>query len=70
MVASVAMCFGVPIRCGSPEPTSPLGVMGAGEIGLMPVAPAVANAIADATGARVRTLPMDGETVWRALTGV
>lgn len=55
------------IFCGQPEPSVPLGVKGAGEIGLMAVAPAVANAIADATGARVRRLPMDGETVWHAL---
>ncbi len=55
------------VFCGEPEPSVPLGVKGAGEIGLMAVAPAIANAIADATGARVRRLPMDGETVWRAL---
>lgn len=55
------------VFCGSAEPTLPLGVKGAGEIGLMPVAPAIANAIADACGARVRVLPMDGEAVWHAL---
>ena len=52
----------------SHEPTHPLGVKGAGEIGLMGVAPAVANAIADATGTRMRRLPMDPPTVWETLT--
>jgi len=55
---------------GEPEPTLPLGVKGAGEIGIMPIAPAIANAIHDAIGVRVRTLPMDGETVWRAREGL
>ncbi len=39
----------------------PFGAKGIGEPGLVPTAPAVANAIYDATGIRLRKLPMDGE---------
>jgi xanthine dehydrogenase YagR molybdenum-binding subunit len=35
-----------------------LGVKGIGEIGLVGVAPALANAIFHATGRRIRTLPI------------
>ncbi|MEL6223858.1 MAG: xanthine dehydrogenase family protein molybdopterin-binding subunit, partial [Cyanobacteria bacterium J06627_8] len=37
---------------------NPLGVRGAGEIGIMGVAPAVANAVYHATGKRIRNLPI------------
>ena len=37
---------------------SPLGAKGIGELGATGVAPAVANAVFDATGKRVRELPM------------
>ena len=49
------------------EPDHPLGVKGVGEIGLMAVAPAVANAVADAIGVWVCSLPLTPERVWRAL---
>lgn len=45
----------------------PFGSKGMGEGGGIPVAPAVANAIAKATGVRLRDLPMTPERVWRAL---
>ncbi len=38
-----------------------------GEIALLGVAPAVANAIEDAVGARIRTLPLTAERVYQAL---
>jgi isoquinoline 1-oxidoreductase beta subunit len=47
------------------ESTEPIG--GIGEPGVPPVAPAVANAVFDATGVRVRRLPMDPKTVLAAL---
>jgi xanthine dehydrogenase YagR molybdenum-binding subunit len=37
---------------------SPVGARGIGEIGITGVAPAIANAIFDATGIRVRDLPI------------
>jgi CO/xanthine dehydrogenase Mo-binding subunit len=39
------------------DPSAGLGAKGAAECALVPVAPAIANAIADATGARVHDLP-------------
>lgn len=45
----------------------PYGSKGMGEGGLLPVAPAVANAVYDAVGVRIRDLPLTPEKVWRAL---
>lgn len=45
----------------------PHGSKGAGEGGIIPVAPAIANAVYQATGVRIRDLPMTPERVWRAL---
>jgi CO/xanthine dehydrogenase Mo-binding subunit len=45
----------------------PRGLKGVGEPPIVPTAGAVANAIAAATGARVRHLPMTPERVWRAI---
>lgn len=46
----------------------PRGSKGVGEPPIVPTAAAVANAIASATGSRVRRLPMTPERVWRAVT--
>ncbi len=40
------------------EPTGPFGAKGAGEISLDPVAPAIANAIYNAVGLRIKELPI------------
>jgi xanthine dehydrogenase YagR molybdenum-binding subunit len=40
------------------DKVSPLGVKGVGEIGIVAVAPAIANAIYHATGRRIRDLPI------------
>jgi CO/xanthine dehydrogenase Mo-binding subunit len=45
----------------------PYGSKGMSEGALLCVAPAVAAAIRDATGAVIRDLPMTPERVWRAL---
>ncbi|HXG51156.1 MAG TPA: xanthine dehydrogenase family protein molybdopterin-binding subunit [candidate division Zixibacteria bacterium] len=47
----------------------PYGAKGLGEGGIIPVAPAVANAVAWSTGARIKELPLTPEKVWRALNG-
>jgi CO/xanthine dehydrogenase Mo-binding subunit len=41
-----------------PDPRSPMGARGIGEIGITGVAPAIANAVFNATGPRVRDLPL------------
>lgn len=43
---------------GIPDPRSPLGARGIGEIGVTGVAAAVANAVFNATGKRIRDLPI------------
>jgi CO/xanthine dehydrogenase Mo-binding subunit len=45
----------------------PFGAKGTGEGGLLPVAPAIGNALYRATGARLYHLPLTPERVWRAL---
>lgn len=49
------------------EPTGPLGAKGIGEGVTNPVAPAIANAIYDACGVRLRDLPCSPESILRAL---
>lgn len=41
-----------------PDPTGPFGLKSAGEVGINGPAPAIANAIFNATGLRLRSLPM------------
>ncbi len=50
-----------------PHPTTPFGIRGAGEAPLVPGPGTIANAINSATGVRINHLPMDPETVFRAL---
>lgn len=50
------------------DPYGPFGAKGIGEIGTNCAAPAIANAVAQATGVRLRQLPMIPERVWQALT--
>jgi CO/xanthine dehydrogenase Mo-binding subunit len=50
-----------------PAPDGPLGAKGIGEAPVIAGAAAVANAIAAATGVRLRELPMTRPRVWRAL---
>jgi CO/xanthine dehydrogenase Mo-binding subunit len=47
----------------------PYGSKGAGEIACVPPMAAIANAIFNATGVRIRTLPLSPENVLRALKG-
>jgi CO/xanthine dehydrogenase Mo-binding subunit len=48
----------------------PFGAKGVGETGILGVAPAIANAIREATGARITTLPMTPERVLDAIGGM
>jgi putative selenate reductase molybdopterin-binding subunit len=49
------------------EPNGPYGAKAVAEIPMDGVAPAVANAIRDATGVQIRDLPFTPEKVWKAL---
>ena len=50
-----------------PNPNHPFGVKGVGEVGICPTMAAVANAIADAVGRRMDSLPMSPPKVLAAL---
>ena len=49
------------------DPKGPFGAKGLGECALIPTAPAIVNAIADATGVRLTRLPATRERVLQAL---
>ena len=58
------------IKCTIVETIDPRGPFGAKEVGegpTCPVAPAIANAIYDAVGVRIKDLPITPEKVLRAL---
>jgi CO/xanthine dehydrogenase Mo-binding subunit len=56
----------VSIIVEDPEPTGPFGAKGVGEPALIPTAPAILNAIADALGVRIYDLPANLERVIKA----
>jgi CO/xanthine dehydrogenase Mo-binding subunit len=47
----------------SPEPSGPFGAKGVGEPALIPTAPAILNALANALGQRIYNLPANLERV-------
>jgi len=47
--------------------STPYGGKGIGEVPILPVAAAIANALASATGVRITDLPLTPEKVWRAI---
>jgi CO/xanthine dehydrogenase Mo-binding subunit len=49
------------------DPEGPFGAKGVGEMGANAIAAAVANAVFDAVGVRITSLPITGEKVLRAL---
>lgn len=51
----------------NPEETGPFGARGVAEPAMVPAAPATANAIYDATGIRLYTMPMTAERIYQAL---
>ncbi len=56
-----------PIIIEVPHKEGPFGAKGIGETALIPVAPAIANAIFDATGVRIKDLPIKAEKILTAL---
>lgn len=52
-----------------PTEVGPYGAKGFGEQPLMGIAPAIGNAVYNATGVRIRELPLTPERVWNALKG-
>jgi CO/xanthine dehydrogenase Mo-binding subunit len=46
------------IFVGTPDPARPIGIKGIGEIGVVGVSAAIANAVYHATGRRIRSLPI------------
>ena len=49
------------------DPQGPYGAKGLGEMGLVPTAAAIANAVYDATGARITRIPLTPEPVLAAI---
>ncbi len=58
-----------PILVEIPHKDGPFGAKGIGESALIPVAPAIANAIYDAVGVRIKDLPIKAEKIFLALEG-
>ena len=50
-----------------PAPDGPFGAKGIGEAPVVAAAPAIVNAVAAATGTRMRELPLTPPRVWAAL---
>jgi CO/xanthine dehydrogenase Mo-binding subunit len=59
--------FDVPTTVENEEQSGPFGAKGVGESGTFGVSPAIANAIDDAVGVRLTELPLNPESVFRAL---
>jgi len=51
----------------TPQFDGPMGARGIGELSMISVASAISNAILEATGIKLNNLPMNPETVWRAI---
>ncbi|MDP7110806.1 MAG: molybdopterin-dependent oxidoreductase, partial [Myxococcota bacterium] len=57
----------VPLVVEEPDGFGPYGARGIGEPAMVATAPAIANAVADALGERVRQLPITPQRVWEIL---
>ena len=53
----------VPIIIEVPQPDGPFGARGVGEHTMIPVAPMVANAVEDALGVRIKSMPITAEKI-------
>jgi CO/xanthine dehydrogenase Mo-binding subunit len=56
-----------PIMVEAGHPEGPFGAKGAGEPAVAPTAPAIANAVFDAIGVRIKELPITPEKIRAAL---
>ena len=56
-----------PVLVEPVDEAGPYGAKGVGEPGCVPVAPAIANAVYDAVGVRIKDLPITPEKILRAL---
>jgi hypothetical protein len=61
------MCEVISYLLEDPEPNGPFGAKEAGQGPLLPIPPAVANAVYDAVGVRVDEIPITPDKVLRAL---
>lgn len=59
----------VPIIVEVPQPDGPYGARGVGEHTMIPCAPLIANAVADALGVRIKSMPVTKEKVALAAAG-
>lgn len=57
----------IPIIVEVPQDDGPWGARGVGEHSMVPTAPAIANAVADALGVRILDLPLTAEKIFFAL---
>ena len=53
----------IPIIVEVPQPDGPFGARGVGEHTMIPAAPMIANAVADALGVRIKSMPITAERV-------
>ncbi len=60
----------VPIILETPQPDGPFGARGVGEHTMVACAPMAADAIADAVGVRLKTMPLTAEKIALALRGI
>ncbi len=59
----------IPIIVEVPQPDGPFGARGVGEHTMIPAAPMIANAVEDAVGVRIKSMPITAEKVALALHG-
>ena len=66
---TMEMCDVVSILVEDPDPNGPYGAKEVGQGPLLPVMPAIANAVFDAVGVRIDEIPVTPEKIFKALRG-